>query len=173
MKKFVSVLFIFSLLFCSNIIVAEENFQPTTITRKPLILSKGFAFKGKAFQVASVKVFEVSLKNLKTNKTDGKPRIIGHLELAADRHMLKVISPNPKNFEADIVRPSEKDDLNVPIGHISLKASQPDPKNSVLTGELRIIIEGDKELSGEFKVYLNLKNPDPEENDKEPQKEEE
>ena len=173
MKKLVSILFIFSLLFCSNIFAEEESFQPTVITRKPLILSKGFAFKGKEFQVISVKVFEVSLKNLKTNKTDGSPRIAGHVELAAQRHMLKVISPNPKNFEADIVKPSEKADLNVPIGHISLKASQPDPKNSVLTGDLRILIEDDKELSGEYKVYLNLKDLDPEANKDRPQNEEE
>ncbi|PKL51290.1 MAG: hypothetical protein CVV42_00125 [Candidatus Riflebacteria bacterium HGW-Riflebacteria-2] len=132
-----------------------------------LILSaQGFAFKGKEFKTVRIGIKYDS--GSKQGSDSGKGAVAAHpdgyLGLAGFKYALKIVTAEEGKIAADLfrmsdfeIRKDEKQDklkLPVPIGHLTLTRSQPNPGSFVQLGTLRINDE-ETSLEGEFELYLN------------------
>jgi hypothetical protein len=135
-----------------------------------ILLAQGFAFKGKEFKTVKLGIkYESARKSggdTEKGSAAGKPD--GHLALAGFNYALKIVTAEEGKIAADLFRPADfevnKDEkqkklqLPVPIGHMSLTRSQPNPGNFVQLGTLRINDE-ETAMEGEFELYLNDLTP--------------
>lgn len=165
MRKQIFFLVIF-ILICSISVVSAETKDKETI-RVPALKSQGFGFQEKEFKV--VKVLITGEKDAKSESDEKLKNLQGFCEIGGFGFILKLVTNSKDAIEADLMElpdpissMTEKDgekELEVPIGHISLTASKPDPKNRVFTGKLRIISEKAEGIKGEFDIYLNDNTP--------------
>mgnify|MGYP003612903182 CR=1 FL=1 len=131
----------------------------------------GFAFQGKDFK--TVKLALISEKSAKSSmatasgsSTDavGSAQIKGRVVIGGYDYLLKVTMYEGINIEADMFSEEihqnasssgKADSLPVPIGHVSLNLSEPEPGNPVILGSLRLNDEKVTAVNGEFELYLN------------------
>lgn len=143
-------------------------------SESPLVLAlQGFAFKGKDFKTVKLGIKEAGAdeKAAATQKKDSAAvagKEDGRIALAGFDYVLKIVSYEEGKLAADLFRPSDfeqpkdaKQDklrLPVPVGHMSISRSQPNPGNFVYLGSLRLNDEETK-TEGEFELYLNDLTP--------------
>ncbi len=134
------------------------------------LFAQGFAFKGKEFKTVKLGIEYES--GSKKGSDDGKGNSAsqpdGYLGLAGYQYALKIVTAEEGKIAADLFRMAdfeiskdEKQDklkLPVPIGHMTLTRSQPNPGSFVQLGTLRINDE-ETSLEGEFELYLNDQTP--------------
>ncbi|MBU1107672.1 MAG: hypothetical protein KKB51_13455 [Candidatus Riflebacteria bacterium] len=139
----------------------------------PRLIAEGFAFKGKDFKTIRVIVFEEKKDKKSDNSTDKEggaapDKRDGNLWLAGFEYALKIVSFEEGKLAADLFRSSDfetskdkkeqKQSLPVPVGHIAIDRSQPNPGSVVFLGSLRLNDEETK-IDGEFDLYLNDHTP--------------
>ncbi|MEW6712530.1 MAG: hypothetical protein AB1403_22120 [Candidatus Riflebacteria bacterium] len=160
--------FILSLVFClfvGVVAAVEPNLIGKENEREPLLIAEGFAFKGKEFKVARI---AVTAERSEDGKEEKNKNVKGMFEIGGYAFKLKLVMNGDDVLEADLIEmpdpisTMEKDSekkLEVPVGHVSLKAQQPDPKNRVFTGDLRVNSEKAEGINGTFELYLNDHTP--------------
>ena len=143
----------------------------------PALAAQGFAFKGKDFKTIKVIVFKeggektdqgASKEGASKDGGAAADKRDGNLFLAGFAYALKIVTFEEGKLAADLFRPSDfeasKDEkeqklrLPVPVGHIAINRSQPDPGSVVYLGSLRLNDEETKN-EGEFELYLNDHTP--------------
>lgn len=169
MKRIIFSLLLF-VLFSASAISAQPDQQQE---HEAILKGLGFAFQGKDFK--TVKIALISMKgkdaNTAANASEGQnlapesgnQQLKGKLVIGGYDYILRVTSYAAINIEADLfsedTRPAAADSnelkLPVPLGHISLNLSEPDPGCPVITGSLRLKDEKVTAISGEFELYLN------------------
>jgi len=167
---------ILGLLFLSFSIVgsvaAQQPADQDETERVPMLVANGFAFQNKEFKVVKLVITgEKSESETDTAKdTDKKSakNLKGIFEIGGFLFKLKPVVNGDDVLEADLIERAdpistmEKDSekkLEVPVGHVSIKAQQPDPKNRVFIGDLRINSEKAEGIKGTFELYLNDHTP--------------
>jgi hypothetical protein len=177
MKKVLSVfIFLFLLVSLAGYTQTKgANFQQAPTEIRPLMVAQGFAFENKEFKVLKVAISgEVAATRGKTREKGPEKfqNIKGFIEIGGFQFELKLVSRDEKMIEADLIEPS-KDflpsnetlsedsarELDIPVGHLSIKASRPDPKNVVFLGSLRVTSETAEDANGTYEVYLNDNTP--------------
>ena len=166
--------FLFLFLFASASFAqsADEN------KNEMLISGLGFAFQGKDFKTVKLAlVSEKPDKFASQTGADGQviqpqteqqqpQQIKGKIVIGGYDYHLKVTLFEAVTVEADLfsedAKPatgdSDKENLKklpVPLGHVSLTLSEPEPGNPVILGSLRLKDEKVTTVSGEFELYLN------------------
>lgn len=139
---------------------AEEN------ERVPLLVAQGFAFQNKEFKVVKLMISGEESENSSDNlKSEQKNKNLkGTLEIGGFAFKVKPVVNGDDLLEADLMELADpisslekgaEKKLEVPVGHISIKAQQPDPKNRVFLGDLRINSEKAEGIKGTFELFLN------------------
>ncbi len=135
-----------------------------------ILFAQGFAFKGKEFKTVKVGIKYDAARNKGSDGEKGAAakHPDGHIALAGFNYALKIVTAEEGKIAADLFRPSdfevskdEKQDkmkLPVPIGHMTLTRSQPNPGSFVQLGTLRLNDE-ETSMEGEFELYLNDLTP--------------
>ncbi len=151
---FIALLAVCLVLGCSLGVIAETQLSSVKQKETPYLTGIGFALKSLEEYVPSMlHVNVIRLTDLQTGQ-ETKPSFKAKFEFGADTYPVKVISPEPEKFEADIMEPNAKEkELAAPIGHISLGVSVSEGK-PVATGTVRIKTANEKS-SGEFTLLLN------------------
>ena len=169
MKRIIFGLLLFVLFSASALSAQPDQQQEHEVILKGL----GFAFQGKDFK--TVKIALISMKgkdtNTAVNASEGQnltqgsenQQLKGKLVIGGYDYTLRVTSYAAINIEADLfseeTRPATADGgepkLPIPLGHVSLNLSEPDPGCPVITGSLRLKDEKVTAVSGEFELYLN------------------
>lgn len=139
---------------------------------QPLMNGLGFAFQNKDFKTVKMALFQEetasnTANTANTTEKNAQKKLSGLFVIAGYEYVLKVTMFETINLEADLFESSakawvtgnseqqKKEELPVPLGHVSLTLSQPDPTSSVITGSLRLNDEQVSSVSGEFDLYLN------------------
>lgn len=167
MKRFLLLCSVFLLCFAGMIEAqpTEGDFQVTV--RLPLLLADGFGFQGKEYKVVKLAVTG-EFKEKEQNENAKPTKLGGILEIAGFAFKIKPVLTGEDNLEADLMELSDPisdmeqeggKKLDVPVGHISIKAHNPDPKNRVYVGDLRISSEKAEGIKGTFELYLNDHTP--------------
>ncbi|GEM_PF-4053967 len=161
--------FILGLVFClfvGVVAAVEPNLTGKENEREPLLIAEGFAFKGKEFKVARIAV--TAERSEENGKEEKNKNVKGMFDIGGYAFKLKLVLNGDDVLEADLIEmpdpisSMEKDlekKLEIPVGHVSLKAQQPDPKNRVFTGDLRVNSEKAEGINGTFELYLNDHTP--------------
>ncbi|GAB4282899.1 MAG: hypothetical protein Kow0029_28740 [Candidatus Rifleibacteriota bacterium] len=149
-------------------ILAAEQADYKDTERVPVIVAQGFGFQAKSYKVIKLVLTEQQSKDEKAvdkSTTD----LQGICEIAGYGFKLKPVLNGDDVLEADLMELPDPvanlegknpgKILEVPIGHLSIKASNPDPKNRVFKGTLRIDSEKAEDLNGILDVYLNDNTP--------------
>lgn len=164
MKKIIFQAVLFAFIAAS---LFSQTLEPSgQVTVEPVLAAQGFAFQGKDFKTVRMALIEgMSDEENAGEKADGK--LHGKISIAGFGYKLKVVTFEEESLTADLFcRPentpakSEKKDkaraeLEIPVGHISIKLSQPDPGSLVWLGTLRLTDEKVEAVSGTFDLYLN------------------
>lgn len=139
---------------CSLGAIAETQMSSVKQKETPYLMGIGFALKSlEEYIPSALHVTIIRLTDLQTGQGT-KPSFKAKLEFGADKYPVKIISPEPEKFEADIMEPNAKEkELATPIGHITLGVSTSEGK-PIATGTLRIKTANEKS-SGEFTLLLN------------------
>jgi len=167
MKRIIFGLLLF-VLFSTLALYAQDQQQEHEAILKGL----GFAFQSKEFK--TIKIALASIKNKgaggamasegqNLSQEPENQQLKGKLVIGGYDYILKVTSYAAVNIEADLfsedTRPATADSgelkLPVPLGHVSLNLSEPDPGCPIITGSLRLKDEKVTAVSGEFELYLN------------------
>lgn len=165
MKKilFNTVLFVFF----TACLFAQTLESSGKITIEPLLAAQGFAFQGKDFRTARLALINDAESNNSDQKSQAQQKLSGMLLIGGFEYKLEVVSFEEDSLEADLFckpentagKTAKKDknqsQLEVPVGHISIKLSQPDPGSLVWLGTLRLTDEKVESVSGTFDLYLN------------------
>ncbi len=165
MKRFLSGLLLVML---STAIFAQ---QPPENNLQMLISGLGFAFQGKEFKTVKLALLSetsdinsVATASGSSIYASGSAQIKGRIVIGGYDYHLKVTMYEGINIEADMfseeVRPTasssdKANSLPVPIGHVSLNLSEPEPGNPVILGSLRLNDEKVTAVNGEFEIFLN------------------
>jgi hypothetical protein len=175
MKKLSALIILFLLSFLPGY---SQTLTPEgEIAIAPLMLAQGFAFQGKDFRTVRIAIIEQSNdKNRQNQETQQK--LSGMLLIGGYEYKISVVIFDTAKIEADlfclpensgiITSDTEKNELPVPVGHISLSINQPDPQNLVWLGSLRLKDEKAETVSGEFELYLNDQTPKGKKSDETP-----
>jgi len=164
-NRLIALLAVCLILGCSLGAIAETQMSSVKQKEMPYLVGIGFALKSLEEYIPSeLHVNVLRLTDLQTGQ-ETKPSFKATFEFGADRYPVKIISPEPEKFEADIMEPNAKEkELATPIGHITLSVSVSEGK-PVATGTLRIKTATER-TSGEFALLLNaLAVPDGEKSD--------
>lgn len=153
-NRLIALLAVCLVLGCSLGAIAETQLSSVKQKETPYLVGIGFALKSLEEYIPSMlHVNVIRLTDLQTGQ-ETKPSFKAKLEFGADAYPVKIISPEPEKFEADIMEPNAKEkELATPIGHITLGVSVSDGK-PIATGTLRIKTANEKS-SGEFTLLLN------------------
>ncbi len=157
-------------LFSASLLAAQPDQQQE---HEAILKGLGFAFQGKEFKTVKIALVSIKEKGANTNanasegqnlsQESGNQQMKGKLVIGGYDYILRVTSYAAVNIEADLfsedTRPATADSgelkLPVPLGHVSLNLSEPDPGCPVITGSLRLKDEKVTAVSGEFELYLN------------------
>ena len=133
----------------------------------------GFAFQGKDFKtIKLILINENSDKSAispagvpdKNPGQEPQAQLKGKLIIGGYPYNLKVTLFETVNIEADLfseefTTPAGSDSnekkLPIPLGHVSLTLSEPEPGNPVILGSMRLKDEKVTAITGEFELYLN------------------
>lgn len=152
MRKLFVALIAFAL--CISPLMAEK--APSVAQKKELVFwGKGFALTNgiQNFQPLDLSIHKVFSADLKKPPSEAEVVIVAKLLIAKTAYPVRIISPKLEAFEADIMDANVTEDVKkvpIPIGHITLKVA-----GDVGVGKLKIQIEDQKDLSGQFDVLLN------------------
>ncbi len=152
MKKLVLALIVFAL--CISPLLAEK--APSVAQKKELLFwGKGFALNNGVQTVfpLDLSIHKVYSADLKKPPSEAEVVIVAKLLIAKSAYPVRIISPKLEAFEADIMEANVTDDAKkvpIPIGHITLKVGA-----DMGVGKLKIQIEDQKDLSGQFDVLVN------------------
>ncbi len=153
MRKFLMVVFFLSCLVMS--VFAETTIPSVDIKEEPYFLSLGFSFKGPGdFTVTELNIFKLVETKLKDPKPGDGKAFRCQLVFGDEVFPVKIVNPELKKFEADIMEIKGEKGVPLPIGHVSFKLQKPDKKHTVAVGKL-IVTLPDKEKSGEYSLFLN------------------
>jgi hypothetical protein len=153
-------------------VLAQPTENEAESERVPMLIANGFAFQSKEFKVVKLVITgekgEAESAVAKDNGKTGAKNLKGIFEIGGFLFKLKPVVNGDDVLEADLIERAdpistmEKDSekkLDVPVGHVSIKAQQPDPKNRVFIGDLRINSEKAEGIKGTFELYLNDHTP--------------
>ncbi len=164
MKKILFQTVLFILFAASLFSQSLESSGKATI--EPLLAAQGFAFQGKDFKTVRMALIE-NMENEGNTSDKVSEKLFGKISIGGFGYKLQVVTFEKESLTADLFcRPensatkSEKSDktkaeLEIPVGHISIKLSQPDPGSLVWLGTLRLTDEKVEAVSGTFDLYLN------------------
>jgi len=173
MKRILSCLLI-SFFLCTVSAFAQPA---TENNEKILAQGLGFAFQGKDFKtVKLILISENADRNAmspnagpdKNTAQEQQPQIKGKLVIGGYPYNLKVTLFETVKIEADLFSEefpihsgsdSDEKKLPMPLGHVSLTQSEPEPGNPVILGSMRLKDEKVPAISGEFELYLNDLTP--------------
>lgn len=168
MKKIISGLLIMLLLAVTSF--AQPGVKPEKGKGEAVMNGLGFAFQNKDFKTVKFALMSESNASDTANASSGQndqKKLSGMLVIGGYEYVLKVTLFETVKLEADLFDTpgnagfksssdqQEKEKLPVPLGHVSLTLSQPDPGSSVILGSLRLSDEKVAAVSGEFELYLN------------------
>ncbi|HOI89221.1 MAG TPA: hypothetical protein PLK28_01790 [Candidatus Rifleibacterium sp.] len=168
MKRIIFSMLLF-VLFSASILSAQPVQQQD---HEAILKGLGFAFQGKDFKTVKIALFSIKEKDSdgaiaseghSISQDSGNQQLKGKLVIGGYDYILRVTNYAAINIEADLfsedTRTSATDNgelkLPVPLGHVSLNLSEPDPGCPVITGSLRLKDEKVTSVSGEFELYLN------------------
>lgn len=153
-------------------VAAQQPADQDEAERVPMLIANGFAFQNKEFKVVKLVITgekgDSESAAAKDNGKTGAKSLKGIFEIGGFLFKLKPVVNGDDVLEADLIERAdpissmEKDSekkLDVPVGHVSIKAQQPDPKNRVFIGDLRISSEKAEGIKGTFELYLNDHTP--------------
>lgn len=170
MKKIISGLFIMLLVAAASF--AQPDFKFDKNRGEALMNGLGFAFQNKEFK--TVKFALVQQQTASDTASAGKSsgdnaqkQLAGFIVVGGYEYVLKVTLFETVKLEADLFatpgnagfsdagEQQSKEKLPMPLGHVSLTISQPEPGNSVFLGSLRLNDEKVTTVTGEFELFLN------------------
>lgn len=172
MQRILVISLLFVLVFSSFLEAAGQMATPEETEAVVLLAAQGFAFQNKEFKVVKLMITgeesEDSSENLKSDQKNKNKNLKGTLEIGGFAFKVKPVVNGDDMLEADLIELADpisslekgaEKKLEVPVGHISIKAQQPDPKNRVFLGDLRINSEKAEGIKGTFELFLNDHTP--------------
>ncbi len=166
MQRILAMSLFFVLVFSVCLQAADQMNSADETERVILLVAQGFAFQNKEFKVVKLMISGEESGNSSDNlKSEQKNKNLkGTLEIGGFAFKVKPVVNGDDMLEADLMEPADpisslekgaEKKLEVPVGHISIKAQQPDPKNRVFLGDLRINSEKAEGIKGTFELFLN------------------